>query len=390
MGVGMRQFSGDDVEQPATAVSKIKCSSTSFFTPLFLKRFALLAVLLALTIVAQADNKVDTTVRPAPDFGSGVVWLDEGGAPHHIADYKGKVVLIDFWEYTCINCIRDFAVVKRWYTKYHPYGFEVIGVHFGEFNIGFDVNNVREAAQRFHLPWPVVADQKGTTWDAYHADGWPDRFLIDPQGQIVMKVFGEGNNRVMEQKIRELLAVAHPEVMKVALDPDEDDFRPECLTTTQELYVGEIHGRGSVEDLNDHHAGDNVDFMPPHSPPDGGVMLVGRWRIDKDGVTSQAPDAGAEVRYHARSMYAVLSLDGAKEVKMYLIEDGGPMPKDDAGADVKFDSKGAYVDVTDGRMYYLVRSPRFTAHLISLEPASPGLTLHSFTFGNNCQLQDQP
>jgi hypothetical protein len=89
--------------------------------------------------------------------------------------------------------------------------------------------------------------KKGTTWKAYQADGWPDRFLVDPQGQIVMKVFGEGNNVQMETKIRELLAKAHPEVMKVALDPAEDDFRAECGNTTQETYVGEIHGRGSVE-----------------------------------------------------------------------------------------------------------------------------------------------
>ncbi|MGA7462774.1 MAG: redoxin domain-containing protein, partial [Candidatus Korobacteraceae bacterium] len=146
-------------------------------------QLAALALLMCLAIPAAAQ--VDLKVHPAPDFGAGVVWLDEGAAtPHHISDYKGKVVLIDFWEYTCINCIRDFGVVKRWYTKYHQYGFEVIGVHYGEFEIGFDVNNVREGAQRYKLPWPVVADQKGTTWQAYQADGWPERYLIDPQGQI--------------------------------------------------------------------------------------------------------------------------------------------------------------------------------------------------------------
>ena len=150
------------------------------------------------------------------------------------------------------------------------------------------------------------------------------------------------------------------------------------------------HGRGSVEDMNGHHAGEEVDFMPPHSPADGAVELVGRWKIDSDGVTSMGKGAGAEVRYHGRSMYAVLSLTGAKLVRVNLVVDGGPMSKDDAGADVKFDAKGAYLDVTEGRMYYLVRSPRFTAHLVSLEPDSPGLTLHSFTYGNNCQLEDKP
>jgi thiol-disulfide isomerase/thioredoxin len=341
--------------------------------------------------VAPAFAQVDLTVHPAPDFGAGDVWLDQGAAvPHHISDYRGRVVLIDFWEYTCINCIRDFAVVKRWYTKYHPYGFEVIGVHFGEFNIGFNVDNVRAAAERFRLPWPVVADQEGTTWKAYASDGWPNRYLIDPEGKIVMKVFGEGHDREMETKIRELLAMAHPEVLKVALDPAQDEATLQCGVPTQETYVGEIYGRGSVEDMNGHHAGETVDFLPPHSPPDGGVMLVGRWKIEKDGVTAQAHGAAAEVRYHARSLYSVLSLTGTKQVRVDLFQDGNPLPKDGAGADVKFDSKGAYLEVTEGRMYYLVRSPNFTAHLISLQPEGPGLTLHSFTYGNNCQLEDQP
>ena len=123
---------------------------------------------------------------------------------------------------------------------------------------------------------------------------------------------------------------------------------------------------------------------------DGGVMLVGRWRIEKNGATSEAHNSGAELRYHARSLYAVLSLDGVKQMRVNLFEDGGPVPKDDAGEDVKFDSNGAYLELTDARMYYLVRSPKFTAHLISLQPEGPGLTLHSFTFGNNCQLQDRP
>jgi peroxiredoxin len=344
-----------------------------------------------LAVTVAAIGQVDTKVRAAPDFGPDGVWLDEGApVPHHISDYRGKVVLIDFWEYTCINCVRDFGVLKRWYTKYHQYGFDIIGVHFGEFNIGFDVNNVRDAAQRYQLPWPVLADQKGSTWKAYDSQGWPDRFLVDPQGKIVMSVFGEGNNVVMEKKIQELLAVAHPEVLKIPLESGADEFRPECGVATQETYVGERYGRSAIANLNGHHTGEEADFMPPHSPPDGGVMLAGRWRIEDDGVTAKGPHDGLEIRYHARSLYAVLSLDGAKQVKVYLFQDGEPLPKEGAGSDVKFDSKGAYVEVTQGRMYYLVRSPKFTAHLLSLNPEGPGLTVHSFTFGNNCQLDDQP
>ena len=354
-------------------------------------RRILAVVLLGSVFCLPLFAQVETKVHPSPDFAPGDTWLDEGSpAPHHISGYHGKVVLIDFWEYTCINCIRDFAVIKRWYSKYHQYGFEVIGVHYGEFNIGFDVNNVRAAAQRFRLPWPIVADQNAGSWKAFEVQGWPTRFLLDPQGNIVMKAFGEGNNREMETKLRELLAAAHPEVMKVDLDPDEDEFRPECGVTTQETFLGELYGRSAIDDMAGHHTGDVADFQPLHSAPDGGVMLAGRWRVEKDGIISQARNATAEVRYHARSLYAVLSLTGDKPVRVNLFQDGSPLPKESAGADVKFDAQGAYVNVTQGRMYYLVRSPAFSAHLIALQPDNSGLMLHSFTYGNNCQLMDTP
>jgi len=352
-------------------------------------------LLLWLCIAIPALGQIDLKVHRSPDFGADDVWLDQGApAPHHIADYRGRVVLIDFWEYTCINCIRDFGVVKRWYGKYHQFGLDVIGVHYGEFNFGFNVENVRAAAQRFRLPWPVVADQKGTSWKAFAVEGWPDRFLVDAQGNIVMKVFGESHNSEMEAKIRELLVAAHPdlakEVMKVEPDPDENNLRPECGVPSEETFVGEVYGRSAVEDLAGHHAGDEADFQPPHSPPDGGVMLVGRWKVEGDGVISDGHGAAAELRYHGRSLYSVLSLKNEKPIRVNLFQDGSPLPKDSAGADVKIDDKGAFIDVTGSRMYYLVRSPAFSAHLISLQPESPGLGLHSYTFGNNCQLADIP
>lgn len=357
------------------------------------KRRLILAFLLAsLPLIAFSSfGQVDQTVHRAPDFGSGVVWLDEGApVPHHISDYHGRVVVVDFWEYTCINCVRDFGVLKGWYRKYHSYGLDIIGVHYGEFNIGFDVNNVRSAAQRFRLPWPVVADQKGTTWKAYDSQGWPERYLIDPQGNIVMNVFGEGNNRVMEAKVRDLLAAIHPEVAKIDLDPEENNFTQQCGVTTQETFAGELYGRSAIDDLAGHHEGDVADFLPPHSPSDGAIMLMGRWRVEHDGVTSEGHGSSAEVRYHARSLYAVLSSTNSKRIRVSLFQDGLPLPKDSAGSDVKFDSSGAYVEVTDGRMYYLVRDPAFSAHLVALKPDGAGFTLHSFTYGNNCQMEDNP
>jgi hypothetical protein len=373
-------------------------------------RFALILVL-----CASAFAQVDDTGRPAPDIPKDVVWLDQGApVPHSLRLYRGRVVLVDFWEYTCINCIRDFAVVKRWYAKYHRYGFEVLGVHYGEFQIGFQPDNVRRAARRLRLPWPVVADVKGSTWRAFYSNVWPNRYLIDPQGTIVLQVEGEGNNALMEKRLRELLAKHHPEVKSIPLDPDEAAFAPQCGTPTQETYVGKWHGRGAIENSGAYRGKDKrEDFRAAKPPKDGGVMLEGRWRVNEEAALSAAADASAALRYHARSVYAVLSTNCADAgdsparsprsgdaesvclapVRAYLLQDGHPLARADAGRDVQFDAGGAYVDVAEPRMYDLVKNGSEDAPLknklpertLSLKSAAAGLTLHSFTYGNNCQ-----
>jgi len=345
-------------------------------------------LLLPLAIFAFAQ--MNTSVRRAPDFAADALWLDSGGAKahHSIKGYRGQVLLIDFWEYTCINCIRDFAVIKRWYRKYHAHGFEVIGVHYGEFQIGHDPENVRRAAKRLRLPWPVVSDVNGSIWRAYDSQVWPNRYLVDGEGRIVMQVMGEGNNRQMEAKIRELLAPGHPEVQKIALDPEEKAFAPECGIPTQETYVGEWHGRGAVENPEGYAEGQVTNFRGERQPKDGGVILSGKWRTLMEGVRSEAKDASATamLRYDARSVYAVVSVENpTKPIRVYLTQDGKPLSSENGGADVRFDQQGAYVEVSEPRMYYLLRNPKFEAHTLALRAQGRGFTLHSFTYGNNCR-----
>jgi peroxiredoxin len=345
--------------------------------------FSLAVLLLAVTACAQTVQ----IARPAPDFAGDVEWLDRGaGVPHHIHGYRGHVLLIDFWEYTCINCIRDFAVVKRWYAKYHQYGFDVLGVHYGEFAIGHNTDNVRRAAERFRLPWPVVSDVRGSIWNAYGSQVWPNRYLIDQNSNIVMQVEGEGNNVPMENRIRELLAKDHPELMKVPPDPPENTFGPQCGVPTEETYVGNWFGRGALENSQGYHQDQTTDFHAGHAPSDGGVVLAGKWRTETDGVVSEARGVSANLRYHARSLYAVLSVANPKKpVRLDLEQDGKPLEKSSAGVDVRFDSKGSYIEISEPRMYYLVNNPQFAAHSIRLIPDDRGFDLHSFTFGNNCQ-----
>lgn len=347
-------------------------------------------LILTLLFVGSAYAK-DEKLEKAPNFASDAQWIDTGVAgkdiPHSIKGYRGHVLLIDFWEFTCINCIRDFSVLKRWYAKYHPYGFDIVGVHYGEFAIGFSVDNVREAARRFQLPWPVVADTHGSIWNAYHSDVWPNRYLIDQEGDIVFHVEGEGNNRPMEEKIRNLLAAAHPEVTQFPLDPPEDTFAPSCGVCTDETYVGDWFGRGAIANPRGYkNNGEVTDFHANGEPTDGKVMLSGRWITQPDGVTSDDKHGTAQLRYHARSVYAVLSVaDPKKPVRVYLLQDGKPIDQREAGVDVHFDTQGSYLDVSTPRMYYFVKNTSFGSHLLTLEPQRANFVLHSFTYGNSCQ-----
>jgi len=345
----------------------------------------LLSVFLAVSAPAKDRNP-----EKAPNF-SGGEWIDTGAAaakvPHSIKGYRGHLVLVDFWEYTCINCIRDFSVLKRWYAKYHSYGLDIVGVHYGEFQMGFSTENVREAAKRFQLPWPVVADLQGTIWKAYHSNVWPNRYLIDLNGDIVLHIEGEGRNRPMEEKIRELLANARPQVNQIPLDPPENTFAPSCGISTDETYVGDWFGRGAIANPKGYNNNGAVtDFRSAGEPVDGKVMFSGRWSTGQDGVTSADKQGKAELRYHARSVYGVLSVaNPRKPVRVYLLEDGKPLDRTNAGVDVQFDSQDSFVEVGPPRMYYLVKNSAFGSHLLTIEPQAPDFELHSFTYGNDCQ-----
>lgn len=342
--------------------------------------------LIVLMLVAALSACTFADDQKAPNFSSDAVWLDKN-VPHSIKGYRGHVLLVDFWEYTCINCIRDFSVLKRWYAKYHQYGFDIVGVHFGEFAIGYNVDNVRRAAERFQLPWPVVADVHGSIWRAYKSDVWPNRYLIDQEGNIVLHIEGEGHNQPMEMKIRELLQPQHPEVAKLPLDPDENTFAPQCGRTTEETYVGDWFGRGALANGEKYDDGFVTNFKSDEEPQDGRVMLDGKWRTDHDGVTSAGKENDkATLRYHARSVYAVMSVEDAKHsVRLNLLQDGKPLDAADAGVDVKIDPAGSYIEVSEPRMYYLIKNPNLGNHLLTLSPEKSGFTLHSFTYGNNCQ-----
>ena len=174
-----------------------------------LKKTAFTAVFAATAIALIADNSPavagDATQNtPAPEFTGIDKWIN--GDPLTMQQLRGKVVLVDFWTYTCINCINTLPYVKSWDQKYRDKGLTVIGVHTPEYPFERDTANVKTAIKRFDIRFPVAQDNRYATWNAYNNQYWPAFYLIDKKGRIVYTHFGEGRYAETEAKIQELLA----------------------------------------------------------------------------------------------------------------------------------------------------------------------------------------
>lgn len=340
------------------------------------------------------DVKAPNFPKPGAHV-SGTTWIDS--PPLTTADLRGKVVLIDFWEYTCINCIRTFAQDKRWYSRYHKDGFEIIGVHDPEFDIAYQVPNVEAAVKRFGLPYPIVADDWFTIWKSYKSTGWPNRYLIDANGIIRYNRLGEGADHEFEQAIRYLLVRAHPGLtfpVSERLWTATDDMGPGCGgEPTHEMFTGPMYGKGDLANPHPYHPGKTQNYKMPGEIRDGFAGISGRWQTDRNGMIfkgkAQEPDAKADrmrMRYHAAELYAVINVWRGKRENLYILQDGKWLTKKEAGVDVKFDAQGrSYIPIDAPRMYYLVSNPAMSAHIVDLIPTAPDITIDSFTFGNDCQ-----
>ena len=347
------------------------------------------------------DGRMEALHQKAPDFPppgfsvSGTTWINS--PPLTLEQLRGKVVMIDFWEYTCINCIRTFPQNKEWYARYHKYGFEIIGVHDPEFQIAYDVANVRAAVKRYELPYPIVVDDWFKIWKAYSNQAWPSRFLIDANGYVRYHIDGEGDDHNFEVVIRQLLDEAHPGLSFPAdyvLPGPEDTYAPMCGgAPTPEMYVGPWDGRGILENKNAYHPGATADYKLPENVDDGHAVISGKWETDPNGMIfegkTQAPSGNVsrmEMKYHATQVYAVMNVAGGTPERLYILQDGKDLTSDDKGADVKIDAQGhSYIDVDSSRMFYLTANKQFGSHTIDLIPTKPGIEIDSFTFGNSCQ-----
>ncbi|KVV42334.1 cytochrome C biogenesis protein [Burkholderia territorii] len=339
----------------------------------------------------RAANVSPATPAPAalpvegtlPSLDGAVQWLNS--PPLTAAGLRGKVVLVDFWTYSCINCLRTLPYTTAWARKYAPYGLVVIGVHAPEFAFERDIGNVKKAVHDLGIDFPVAIDNHYTIWRAFSNEYWPAHYFVDAQGRVRRHHFGEGEYAESERAIQSLLAEAgHPEALKVPLGlagapakgalaaADSADVR------SPETYVGYARADGFTSP-----GGVVRDTAHRYDPPAHAGLndwgLAGTWQVGAERASLAAPSGRIVYRFHARDLHLVLGPgENGKPVRFRVTLDG-TAPGAAHGADV--DAQG-YGTVTGQRLYQLVRQPGAIAdRTFAIEFLDPGVDAYAFTFG---------
>ncbi len=306
----------------------------------------------------------------APEFVDNQQWFNTpGGRPLTLQALRGRVVLVDFWTYSCINCLRTLPYLTAWDERFRKDGLTIVGVHSPEFPFEKEAGNVEEAIQRNDIRYPVAQDNDLATWSAYGNQYWPAEYFIDAQGRVRFAHFGEGSYGEKERVIRELLAEAGKapkggpaRVSAVAPSP---------TVTTPETYLGAARAERFTNPML---SPGPHDFSAPPPPADNEFAYAGRWRITLDSATA-AGGSSLALHFGARRVYLVLGSPGhARHMRVLL--DGHSIPDEIAGSDVH---RGV-VDVKAQRLYNLVDLSKVEKHVLTLEPEA-GVMGYAFTFG---------
>ena len=312
--------------------------------------------------LASCNSQATSLVNcgPAPDFTGITAWLNTpGGAPLSLASLQGKVVLVDFWTYSCINCQRTLPDVEAWSKQYADDGLVVVGVHTPEFAFEHVVSNVRSQAGDLGVRYPVAIDNSYDTWNAYGNEYWPADYLIDATGAVRHVHFGEGDYATTEGLIRQLLTDAHP--TGIALPPPVHvvDKTP-TSEISPETYVG-YQNLQYLLPSNDVIRDGPANYRFPSTLPLGGLGLSGTWTDHSEEATAGG-DAGLELGFQADDVYLVLGGTGTVDVSI----DGAHTQTVDVGGVPK--------------LYTLYQGASVKQGVMLLRP-SPGVQVYDFTFG---------
>ena len=318
---------------------------------------------------------------PAPEFGRS--WFNSGDLS--LAALRGRVVLVDFWDYTCVNCLRTLPYLTEWHNRYREKGLTVIGVHAPEFGFARRADFVERAVRELGIRYPVVLDNDFVIWRLFGNRFWPAKYLIDNDGLMRLAHFGEGAYAETEAAIQDLLKELNPQVeLPPLLPPVRESDQPGavCYPVTPELYLG--HRRGRLGNDEGFQRDAPADYKLPAEPPSDVCSLEGRW-LSRDEHLESAAAGGLPARlvlpYMAKEVNLVMAPTAPREFIVTVRQDGAPLAARDAGADIEFiGEEASLLRVRSARMFRLVNNAEFGTHRLELEVAEAGLALYAFTF----------
>jgi peroxiredoxin len=314
----------------------------------------------------------------APELHGGA-WINT--APLSLTALRGQAVLVYFWDYACVNCLRALPYLQTWWERYRALGLMVIGVHSPQFPFSRDEAYVRTAVERLGIDFPVLLDSERRTWNAWANRFWPTQYLVGPDGLIWYFHFGEGDYLGIEAQVQIMLQGMHPDAalppLLMPLRPSDEPGAVWC-PATPDIYLGVGRGRlGNPEEARLNQAVTYTEYAP--RMPEA-LYAVGSWAHTTEALRCASETGELTVQYHASEVYAVFSPPADEPGIIEVEQDGAPLPAIARGTDVAPSEEPARVAVDMPRAYHLVKNPVMAQHELRLRVRTPGLAVYVLNF----------
>ncbi|PKB70569.1 MAG: hypothetical protein BZY87_09960 [SAR202 cluster bacterium Io17-Chloro-G6] len=349
---------------------------------------------LALAALAVIMISTACTSFRAPEIIGIRAWINS--EPLTIRELRGKVVLVDFWTYTCVNCIRTIPYLKEWHAKYAEDGLVIIGVHSPEFEFEKDYSNVLQATKDHGITWPVAQDNDFETWSNYSNRFWPAKYLIDKDGVVRYTHFGEGAYDETERQIRRMLVDSGASLLDSPFTPSGDQPVDQAYiesrggSVTRELYAGYVLaelGQYVRQDDFFKNTGSVVQLESPDELKFGAIYFDGTWLVGPEhtrhGRVTTGYDDVLSLVYSARSVNAVLTSKSGQPYTVQIKLDGQFLTDENKGQDIIIDTDGvSFLAVDEPRMYNVVEAPAYSKdNVLTMSSNSDDFGIFAFTFG---------
>jgi thiol-disulfide isomerase/thioredoxin len=378
-------FNSPDLNKAVSSLSSPSSSTTEFIPAAINKNSNASS-----SQIEKAQFQIDKSqFKKAPEFAKITGYINT--EPINLKNLKGKVVLVDFWTYSCINCIRTIPYLVDWNEKYADKGLIIVGIHSPEFEFEKNIDNVKAAVQKYGIKYPVLQDNNKGTWDAYQNNYWPRKYLIDNEGYIRYDHIGEGGYAEVEKVIQSLLTerAAQTGISEINLNINKNTTTPKNVQTvdfakvnTPELYFGYQLARAPLGNPEGFKPNQIVTYSVPQRSDikPNAIYLIGDWKNNADNMELQSDTGRIALVYSAKSANIVAGAKGAVAAAELSISEDGAALTNKSGRGIDLSDQGKLV-VDGQRLYNLSMHEGYGWHSLIIDVKGKGFQMYTFTFG---------